>query len=158
MGIIEIISAIVLVIACIFIILVVLMQDTKQGMSQTIAGGSADNYYQRNQGRSNEAKLNKLTKIAAIIFFVVALAVNFVVMYSGNFASLNNSSNTSSTSSAVTSTESETSDASSDASTEESTASDSSAESAESTESTESSDTASTESTESSVDEGSIAN
>ena len=75
MGILEIISAIVLIVACVFIVLVVLMQDTKQGMSQTITGGSADNYYQRNSGRSNEAKLNRLTKISAIIFFVVALVV-----------------------------------------------------------------------------------
>ena len=45
MGILEIISAIVLIVACVFIVLVVLMQDTKQGMSQTITGGSADNYY-----------------------------------------------------------------------------------------------------------------
>ena len=36
MGILEIISAIVLIVACVFIVLVVLMQDTKQGMSQTI--------------------------------------------------------------------------------------------------------------------------
>ena len=41
MGILEIISAIVLIVACVFIVLVVLMQDTKQGMSQTITGGSA---------------------------------------------------------------------------------------------------------------------
>ena len=40
MGILEIISAIVLIVACVFIVLVVLMQDTKQGMSQTITGGS----------------------------------------------------------------------------------------------------------------------
>ena len=96
MGILEIISAIVLIVACVFIVLVVLMQDTKQGMSQTITGGSADNYYQRNSGRSNEAKLNRLTKIAAVIFFVVALVVNFVVMYSGNFSKSDNSSITSS--------------------------------------------------------------
>ena len=103
MGILEIISAIVLIVACVFIVLVVLMQDTKQGMSQTITGGSADNYYQRNSGRSNEAKLNRLTKIAAVIFFVVALVVNFVVMYSGNFSKSDNSSTTSSATSSVTS-------------------------------------------------------
>ena len=113
MGIIEIISAIVLIIACVFIVLVVLMQDTKQGMSQTIAGGSADNYYQKNSGRSNEAKLNRMTKIAAFIFFIVALLVNFIVMYSGNFKQ---NSTTSGTTSSVTSTTSETSSTESDTS------------------------------------------
>lgn len=81
MGVFEIISAILLVLACVFIILVVLMQDSKQGMSQTITGASADNYYQKNSSRTKEAKLAKFTKIAAVIFFVVALLVNVVSIY-----------------------------------------------------------------------------
>ena len=43
MGIFEIISAIVLIIACVFIVIVVLMQDTKTQMSQTISGNTGDN-------------------------------------------------------------------------------------------------------------------
>ena len=123
MGIIEIIAAIVLILACVFIVFVVIMQDTKQGMSQTIAGGSADNYYQKNAGRSNEAKLNRLTKTAAFTFFIVALIVNFIVMYSGNFANLGGttssttSSTTSTTSSSTSSTTSDTSSTTSDTST-----------------------------------------
>ena len=123
MGIIEIIAAIVLILACAFIVFVVIMQDTKQGMSQTIAGGSADNYYQKNAGRSNEAKLNRLTKTAAFTFFIVALIVNFIVMYSGNFANLGGttssttSSTTSTTSSSTSSTTSDTSSTTSDTST-----------------------------------------
>lgn len=131
MGIIEIISAIVLIIACVFIILVVLMQDTKQGMSQTIAGGSADNYYQKNSGRSNEAKLNKMTKLAAVIFFVVALIANFIVMYSGNFKG--DSSTSSGNTVGDTTSVVESSDASSN---DESSSADSGAEEASSTEST----------------------
>ncbi len=120
MGIIEIISAIVLIIACVFIILVVLMQDTKQGMSQTIAGGSSDNYFQKNQGRSNEAKLNRLTKIAAIIFFVVALVANFVVIYSGNFESEVSSSKPTSSAASSSTSSSTSSDSSKEESKEES--------------------------------------
>lgn len=142
MGIIEIIAAIVLIIACAFIVFVVIMQDTKQGMSQTITGGSADNYYQKNAGRSNEAKLNRLTKTAAFTFFIVALVANFIVMYSGNFASLGKTSSTTSsvtsstTSSATSSTTSETSSTTSDTST---TSSETSTEATSSTTSTESS-------------------
>ena len=142
MGIIEIIAAIVLIIACVFIVFVVIMQDTKQGMSQTITGGSADNYYQKNAGRSNEAKLNRLTKTAAFTFFIVALVANFIVMYSGNFASLGKTSSTTSsvtsstTSSATSSTTSETSSTTSDTST---TSSETSTEATSSTTSTESS-------------------
>lgn len=81
MGVIEIIAAILLILACVFIIIIVLMQDSKQGMSQTITGASADNYYQKNSGRTNEAKLAKGTKIAAIAFFVITLLVNVIAIY-----------------------------------------------------------------------------
>ena len=81
MGVIEIIAAILLILACVFIIVIVLMQDSKQGMSQTITGASADNYYQKNSGRTNEAKLAKGTKVAAIAFFVITLLVNVIAIY-----------------------------------------------------------------------------
>ena len=81
MSVLEIIAAILLILACIFIVLVVLMQDSKQGMSQTISGASADNYFQKNSGRTKEAKLAKLTRTAAIVVFVVALLVNLITIY-----------------------------------------------------------------------------
>ena len=84
MGVFEIISAVLLILACVFIVAVVLMQDSKQGMSQTITGASADNYYQKNSSRTKEAKLAKMTKAAAVIFFVVALLVNVVAVYMSN--------------------------------------------------------------------------
>ncbi|MCL1823676.1 MAG: preprotein translocase subunit SecG [Oscillospiraceae bacterium] len=84
MGILEIVSAILLILSCVFIILMVLMQDSKKGMSQAISGGSNDNFYQRNSGRSKEARLARATRTAAILFFVVTLAVNvFAIYFSG---------------------------------------------------------------------------
>ena len=81
MSVLEIIAAILLILACVFIVLVVLMQDSKQGMSQTISGASGDNYYQKNSGRTKEAKLARMTKAAAIVVFVVALLVNLITIY-----------------------------------------------------------------------------
>lgn len=78
MGVFEIISAIVLIIACVFIVVVVLMKDTKTQMSQTISGTTADSFYQKNAGRTKEAILNKATIAAAIIFFLLALVVNII--------------------------------------------------------------------------------
>ena len=83
MTVIEIIFAILLILSCVFIIAVVLMQESKQGMSNVISGGSADNYFQKNSGRTKEAKLAKATKIAAVIVFVVAIAVNLISVYWG---------------------------------------------------------------------------
>ena len=81
MTIIEIISAILLILSCVFIIAVVLMQESKQGMSNVISGGSSDNYFQKNSGRTKEAKLSRATKIAAVVVFVVAIAVNLISVY-----------------------------------------------------------------------------
>ena len=83
MTVIEIIFAILLILSCVFIIAVVLMQESKQGMSNVISGGSSDNYFQKNSGRTKEAKLSRATKIAAIIVFVVTIAVNLISVYWG---------------------------------------------------------------------------
>ena len=83
MGIFEIISAIVLIIACVFIVIVVLMQDTKTQMSQTISGNTGDNYFGKNSGRTKEAQLNKAMITAAIIFFILAMVVNIANAYFG---------------------------------------------------------------------------
>lgn len=82
MGIFEIISAIILIIACVLIVVVVLMQDTKTQMSKSISGTtSSDNFFSKNVGRTKEAMLTKLTTVAAIVFFVLALAVNVINVY-----------------------------------------------------------------------------
>ena len=44
MGIFEIISAIILIIACVFLVVVVLLKDTKTQMSQTISGTTSDSF------------------------------------------------------------------------------------------------------------------
>jgi len=82
MGTIELISAILLILSCVFIIVIVFFQGgSKPGMSQTITGQSSDNYYQKNSGRSKEMRLKKFTVAAAVIFFTVAIAVNVVTVY-----------------------------------------------------------------------------
>ena len=83
MTVIEIVFAILLILSCVFIIAIVLMQESKQGMSNVISGGSSDNYFQKNSGRTKEAKLSRATKVAAVIVFVVAIAVNLISVYWG---------------------------------------------------------------------------
>ena len=90
MSIFEIISASVLILACIFIVVVVLMKDTKTQMSQQISGTTADSFYQKNAGRTKDAILNKATVAAAIIFFVLAVAVNLINVYGKKEPASNN--------------------------------------------------------------------
>lgn len=79
MTVIEIISGILLLICCVAISLIVLIQDSKeQGLNSAIGGGSNDSFYSTNKNRTRDAKLSRITKIAAIILFVVTLVVNFI--------------------------------------------------------------------------------
>lgn len=96
MSTLDIISSILLLLSCIFIIAIVLLQDTKQGMSQTVTGASGDNYYQKNSGRTKEARMKKATNFAVVLFFVVTVIVNIVnANFKNNNASADTGSNTS---------------------------------------------------------------
>ncbi|WP_243113047.1 preprotein translocase subunit SecG [Ruminococcus sp. Marseille-P6503] len=75
----EIAAGVLLILASLVIILVVLVQESKeQGLTSAIGGGSNESFYGRNSGRTRDAKLSRFTKIAAIVFFVVTLAVNII--------------------------------------------------------------------------------
>lgn len=56
--------------------IIVLMQEGKAaGLTGSISG-MADTYWGKNKGRSIEGKLEKATRLLAILFFVLALALN----------------------------------------------------------------------------------
>ncbi len=79
MSTLEIISGILLLLSCIAIIIIVLVQESKeQGLNSAIGGGSNDSFYATNKNRTRDAKLSRITKIAAVILFVVTLVVNFI--------------------------------------------------------------------------------
>ena len=76
---IEIIAGVVLAIASIVIILVVLVQESKeQGLTSAIGGGYNDSFFGKNSGNTRDAKLNRITRFCAVILFVVTLAVGFI--------------------------------------------------------------------------------
>ena len=71
----------VLLAASIFLIIVVLLQESKSaGLSGAISGG-ADTFFGKNKGRTIEAKLEKMTKYVAILFFILAIATTFVLLF-----------------------------------------------------------------------------
>lgn len=82
MSVLEIVSGALLILSSIFIILVTLLQESKQpGMTSAIGGASNDSFYGKNSSRTREAKLAKLTRVMAGIFFVVTLAVNIIPLF-----------------------------------------------------------------------------
>jgi len=82
MSMLQIVSGILLIISCLFIILVVLIQESKDpGMTSAITGNANDSFYGKNTSRTHQARLTRLTKGAAIIFFVATLVVNIAAAY-----------------------------------------------------------------------------
>ena len=77
----EILIGVSLVIASVVIVILVLMQQSREaGLSGVIAGG-ADTFFGKNKGRTMDAKLAKLTKIISVIFFVVVVLSTLLFAY-----------------------------------------------------------------------------
>ncbi|MBO5163796.1 MAG: preprotein translocase subunit SecG [Ruminococcus sp.] len=83
MSILEIIGGAILLVTCITIIVLCLAQESKSQDSMTAAltGASSDSFYGKNEGRSREAILAKITRTAGIILFVLTLAVNIIPIF-----------------------------------------------------------------------------
>lgn len=79
----NIISGIVLVIASLVIIALVIIGDTRNSGLNSAIGGSSDSFFGKNGGNTREARMDRITKIAVAVFFVVALIVNVVSAYLG---------------------------------------------------------------------------
>ncbi len=81
MNAIGIIGGSVLIILSLVIVLVVTMQDSKQNGLQGLTGGQSDSFLSKNQGKTLDAKLSKLTLILSIVFFCVVIAINLAMRY-----------------------------------------------------------------------------
>lgn len=71
----------VLIILAIFLIIVVLLQESRSAdLSGAISGG-ADTFFGKSKGRTMEQKLVKLTRISAIVFFILTLGITIFFMF-----------------------------------------------------------------------------
>ena len=71
----------ILIILAVFLIIVVLLQESRSaGLSGAISGG-ADTFFGKSKGRTMEQKLVKLTKISAIVFFILTLGITIFFMF-----------------------------------------------------------------------------
>lgn len=78
MEILKIILTVIFAIDCIALTAVVLLQEGKSQGLGAIGGGSSDSYWGKNKGRSMEGGLVKITTILAVLFFVLAAAINMI--------------------------------------------------------------------------------
>lgn len=78
MGALRIILTVIYIIICIALVILVLMQEGKSAGLGAISG-AAESYWGKNKGRSMEGKLEKFTKLAAALIFVLALVLNLSI-------------------------------------------------------------------------------
>lgn len=76
----EIMGGIALLIISILTIILCLSQEQKSqdSMSAALTGASTDSFYGKNEGRTKEAILNKITRALGIIMFIIVLAINII--------------------------------------------------------------------------------
>jgi len=75
MEILKIVLTVLFVIDCIALTIVVLMQEGKSAGLGAVAG-AAETYWGKNKGRSMEGALVKITKVLAVAFILLAIALN----------------------------------------------------------------------------------
>ena len=78
MDILKIILTILFVIDCVVLTVIVLLQEGKSAGLGALSGAS-ESFWGQNKGRSMEGAMVKITRIAAVLFVVLALALNLKV-------------------------------------------------------------------------------
>lgn len=82
MNLVEFIGSILLFISSVILVVIVLAQQGRSAyLGGAIAGGAAESFLGKNKGRSANGMLVKITRIFAIAFFVLTVAVNFVIYF-----------------------------------------------------------------------------
>lgn len=83
MNIFEIIAGVFLILTSIAIIILVMLQDSSEGMSSAVTGDVSQSYLSNNRGRTKEEKLKNITKICVVVFMLLTLAVGIVSRFIG---------------------------------------------------------------------------
>jgi preprotein translocase subunit SecG len=69
------------IINCLALILLAVMQSKNDsGASATVMGASANNFYEKNKGRTKEGKLKKATVILMITFAVLTVLLSVLYL------------------------------------------------------------------------------
>lgn len=78
MGTLDYVLGGILLVAAVFLVVAVLMQQGKSKGLGAVGGGSSDTFYGKTKGKSWEKTLSKLTTIVGIFFAVIVLLVYII--------------------------------------------------------------------------------
>lgn len=81
MEIVKYILVAVYLIVCLALVVLVMKQSKEDsGASGTIVGASANNFYEKNKGRTKEGKMKRATIILMVLFIILTLALGIIYM------------------------------------------------------------------------------
>jgi preprotein translocase subunit SecG len=80
-GALVIIVEIVYFILCLGLIAVVLLQKGKAAGLSGAIGGAAETYWGKNKARSMEGKLEKITRVGAVLFIVLSVVLSLLIKH-----------------------------------------------------------------------------
>ena len=76
MEIVKYIMMAIYAVVCVALIILVLKQNKEDsGASGTIVGASANNFYEKNKGKTKEGKIKKATMVLMVTFAVLTIAL-----------------------------------------------------------------------------------
>lgn len=79
MNVVKYILMAVYAIVCVALIFLILKQNKDEGgASGTIVGASANNFYEKNKGKTTEGKIKKATMALMVTFAVLTIALGIV--------------------------------------------------------------------------------
>jgi len=66
-------------IVCLSLIILVLKQSKQDsGASGTIVGAAANNFYEKNKGRTTEGKMKRATMILMVVFVILTITLGII--------------------------------------------------------------------------------
>lgn len=74
----NILIGIYLVICLILIVLILKQSKDDAGASGTIVGGSSNNFYEKNKGRTKEGRIKRATVGLMIVYFILTIAIGIL--------------------------------------------------------------------------------
>ena len=81
MQVLKIIFMVIYFVICLAIIILAMLQSKQdEGLSSTITGSSANNFYEKNKGRTKEGKQKRWTIILTVVFAILTVAVGILYM------------------------------------------------------------------------------
>ena len=74
-----IIGAVVLLISIVLIVICMMQEQKPQNATAALTGASNDSFYDKNRGRTKEARLKKITFVCSVILIVLILFMDIVM-------------------------------------------------------------------------------